>query len=371
MRACLRTILFVAQPPLRRAHSAARAAAAELPRRYLAPPALPEPGVACCVSHYEAIALHTALQPRRPDSASGSVSLGRGDLGALTVDLGLARPASAEVSASHVRLRGTRGIEGEEEWTACVPWAFLDRVARKRRAGVWQCYAPGQGEAEAAEEAEEDDLAPTKVEGLSELTSRPASLLPLDEASPTPPTAVLGGFNMHRTKGIDPAGDTDNKLRALGKKGGRVLDVCTGLGYTACAAARRAGVREVVTIELDPAMVELQRANPWSRQLFDDPKITRLLGDATEVLPALPEGYFDAAVHDPPANAMSGELYSLEVYRALRRLLRPGGVLFHYVGDPASKASGRLFKGVLQRLREAGFDAKTTPAAYGITAVAR
>lgn len=81
--------------------------------------------------------------------------------------------------------------------------------------------------------------------------------------------------------------------------------------------------------------------------------------------------YFDAAVHDPPANAMSGELYSLEVYRALRRLLRPGGVLFHYVGDPASKASGRLFKGVLQRLREAGFDAKTTPAAYGITAVAR
>ena len=62
---------------------------------------------------------------------------------------------------------------------------------------------------------------------------------------------------------------------------------------------------------------------------------------------------------------------SLEVYRALRRLLRPGGVLFHYVGDPASKASGRLFKGVLQRLREAGFDAKTTPAAYGITAVAR
>jgi len=137
-----------------------------------------------------------------------------------------------------------------------------------------------------------------------------------------------------------------------------------------CRDACRDAPRQVVTIELDPAMVELQRANPWSRQLFDDPKITRLLGDAAEVLPALPEGYFDAAVHDPPANAMSGELYSLEMYRALRRLLRPGGVLFHYVGDPASKASGRLFKGVLQRLREAGFDAKTTPAAYGITAVA-
>jgi len=56
----------------------------------------------------------------------------------------------------------------------------------------------------------------------------------------------------------------------------------------------------VVTIELDPAMVELQRANPWSRQLFDDPKITRLLGDATEVLPALPEGWRGRPPpHDP------------------------------------------------------------------------
>ncbi len=29
---------------------------------------------------------------------------------------------------------------------------------------------------------------------------------------------------------------------------------------------------EVVTIELDPLMVYLQRANPWSSELFDDPK---------------------------------------------------------------------------------------------------
>ena len=30
---------------------------------------------------------------------------------------------------------------------------------------------------------------------------------------------------------------------------------------------------EVVTIELDPLMVYLQRANPWSSDLFDDGKI--------------------------------------------------------------------------------------------------
>ena len=83
-----------------------------------------------------------------------------------------------------------------------------------------------------------DETIPPSVARSAGSARSPASLLPLDEASPTPPTAVLGGFNMHRTKGIDPAGDTDNKLRALGKKGGRVLDVCTGLGYTCLGAAR-------------------------------------------------------------------------------------------------------------------------------------
>lgn len=55
----------------------------------------------------------------------------------------------------------------------------------------------------------------------------------------------------------------------------------------------------------------------------------------------------------------------------LRRVLTPNGVLFHYIGDPSSKASGRLFKGVLERLREAGFEPKTNAGAFGITARAK
>ena len=113
-----------------------------------------------------------------------------------------------------------------------------------------------------------------------------------------------GGFNMHRTKGVDPAGDTARKLDAVASVGGglrgKVLDVCTGLGYTACGAASSAATTEVVTIELDPLMVYLQRTNPWSQQLFEDDKIVRLLGDATES-PALPEAA-DVVIHDPPAN---------------------------------------------------------------------
>ena len=41
---------------------------------------------------------------------------------------------------------------------------------------------------------------------------------------------------------------------------------------------------------------------------------TRLLGDATELVPLLPAAAFDCAVHDPPAQAMAGELYSVPRY---------------------------------------------------------
>ena len=42
------------------------------------------------------------------------------------------------------------------------------------------------------------------------------------------------------------------------------------------------------------------------------------------------------------------------------------------IGDPTSKASGRLFKGITERLREAGFEGvKTSAKAYGIVATAR
>ena len=78
------------------------------------------------------------------------------------------------------------------------------------------------------------------------------------------------------------------------------------------------------------------------------------------------------AVHSHAHSHSHSQLYSLEFYAQLRRVLKDGGTLFHYVGDPSSKASGRLFKGIAERLREAGFeDVKTVAKAYGIAAVAR
>lgn len=186
---------------------------------------------------------------------------------------------------------------------------------------------------------------------------------------PTPgaPTLLISGVPMHRIKGIDPWADTMAKIGAVAPVRGRVLDTATGLGYTAIAAARTAD--EVTTVEVDPAVLEIARLNPWSQDLFANPKIRRISGDSFEVLRGFPDSCFDIAIHDPPALALAGELYSLDFYRELFRVLRPGARLFHYVGDPRSRAVAAATRGVLRRLAAAGFRRVTQrAAAFGVTA---
>lgn len=237
-------------------------------------------------------------------------------------------------------------------------WAELKKMSKKGRSGAFECFLDGS-------------LSPSRIAGISDATQRAASLHPC--VPHKPPTMVLAGFGMHRLKNTDPAADTDAKLRAVGKSflRGEVLDVCTGLGYTAIAAAEASGVSAVTTIELDPAVVSIQRRNPWSQALFAGEKIQRVEGDATVVLRELPDEWFSVVIHDPPARAMGGELYSREFYNELRRVCKVGARLFHYIGDPASQESGRLYRGVMKRLKEAGFrDLKKDVEAYGVTGCA-
>jgi uncharacterized protein len=181
------------------------------------------------------------------------------------------------------------------------------------------------------------------------------------------PTMLVSGFSMHRIKGTEPWADTQSKIRALAPIAGRVLDTTTGLGYTALLAARAAG--EVVTIELDPVGIEIARRNPWSSELFTRPNIHQRLGDAFEIVDELPASSFDRVIHDPPYLTLAGDLYSEEMYRRLHRVLRPGGRLFHYIGDPASQSGARVTTGVIRRLEAVGFRAiARQPAAFGVSA---
>ena len=209
------------------------------------------------------------------------------------------------------------------------------------------------------------DGEPSAVAVFSATTGWARSLLPTGEA----PTTLVAGFTMHRIRGTTPLADTRAKVYALGGKRGRVLDTATGLGYTAIELARTR--REVLTVELDPAAIALARLNPWSRELFANPNIEIVIGDVAELAAGWETGAFSAVLHDPPTMQLAGALYAGAFYRQLHRVLKPGGRLFHYVGDPQSGTGAKTTAGVVRRLQEAGFEnVRRHSEAFGVTAVA-
>ena len=202
------------------------------------------------------------------------------------------------------------------------------------------------------------------VRAFSQSTKRYYALCATEEG---PPTMLVSGIPMHRIKNTDPGKDTLAKITALGQAGTDALDTATGLGYTAIGLAEK-GAR-VTTIELDPAAQQICLANPWSQGLFADSRIVQKIGDSAEVVEEFENERFSSILHDPPTLSLGGQLYSGAFYRQLFRILRRGGRLFHYIGDPNSRTGASTTAGVRRRLIESGF-AKVTPApeAFGLTA---
>lgn len=204
---------------------------------------------------------------------------------------------------------------------------------------------------------------PRKIQVFSKAMNRLYSLMPTEGA----PTMLVSGIPMHRIKGTDPHRDTLQKIKTIAPVVGHVLDTATGLGYTAIQAARTA--QYVVTIEIDPAVLEVARLNPWSQALFENPKIAQLIGDTFEKIQEFDNEVFTCIIHDPPALRLAGDLYSGEFYRQLFRVLRPGGRLFHYIGDLESKSGRSTARGAALRLQEAGFSrVLRRPQAFGLVA---
>lgn len=209
----------------------------------------------------------------------------------------------------------------------------LQKIAKKSQ----QCFL-----------VENDEIKPINI--FSETTGWMRTLYPTTGA----PTTKVAGILMHRIRDVDPWEDTKIKVAALGKvRGAKILDTATGLGYTAIQAAGKSG--EVVTVEIDPAALELAKFNPWSRVLFGNPQIKQVIGDILDQIKEFNAEEFDIVIHDPPTMKLSGELYSEEFYRQLFRVLKRGGKLFHYIGDPESEHGSIVTKGVIIRLKRVGF----------------
>lgn len=208
-----------------------------------------------------------------------------------------------------------------------------------------------------------DEEGLTRIHTFSEESGRAYSLYP----TPSAPTMLVSGIPMHRIKETNPWADTQAKMRAAAPISGVVLDTCTGLGYTAQQAARTA--QRVITCELDAAVHGMIRCNPWSAALFATPNIEARVGDSAELISDFPAAMFDLIIHDPPMFSLAGDLYSLDFYRECKRVLKPRGRLFHYIGNPESKSGATVTRGVVRRLLEAGFArVLPKPQAFGVLA---
>lgn len=239
---------------------------------------------------------------------------------------------------------GTDGVEFPDGES--VGWEKLEQIAKDDT----KCFA-----------LEDGGLQEIRV--FSEKTNWARSLYPTAGA----PTVLVAGVPMHRIEGTDPYHDTLAKIKAISPVVGNVLDTATGLGYTAIEASKTA--EHVITIELDPASLEIARLNPWSRMLFGNPKIEQIVGDAFEEVCTFEDATFSRIIHDPPMFSLAGELYSGEFYRELWRVLRRNGRLFHYIGDLESRSGQGVARGVIRRLQEAGFRRIVRkPEAFGVVA---
>lgn len=201
-----------------------------------------------------------------------------------------------------------------------------------------------------------------KIQSFSGQTNKFYKLVPTKDA----PTIEISGIRMHVTKGMTPVEDAKRKIESIAPVKGIVLDTCMGLGYTSIMASKTADF--VFTCEKDENVVEIAQLNPWSKELFNNKKISILKTSIFDEIKAFKSNMLDAIIHDPPRLSLAAELYSLEFYKQLFRVLKKDGKLYHYTGAPGSKNRKiNLAKNVAQRLKTAGFN-DIIKAHYGLTA---
>ncbi len=142
----------------------------------------------------------------------------------------------------------------------------------------------------------------------------------------------------------------------------RVLLLGAGDGLALRELWRHEGVREVVQVELDPAMTALARRAPWLRRLnegaLEDPRLRLVHEDAFVWLGEAAkrgEGPFDVAIVDfpDPRSYALGKLYSRAFYRRLAAVVAEDGVVAVQSTSPLE--ARRAFWVVARTLEAAGW----------------
>ncbi len=180
-------------------------------------------------------------------------------------------------------------------------------------------------------------------------------LVPTDWGAPT---FEIDGIKMLVTAEISPIEDARRKVALIQPRGKIVLDTCGGLGYFA-AACLHADVARVDSFEKNADVLWLRTLNPWSpdpASIANGGRLALSHADVSQEITRIDSASVDAVLHDPPRFGIAGELYSQAFYEHLARVLRRGGCMFHYTGNPNKLTSGRdVPREVAKRLQKAGF----------------
>lgn len=132
----------------------------------------------------------------------------------------------------------------------------------------------------------------------------------------------------------------------------RVLIIGGGDGGAAEEALKHPSIEQVVMVELDEKVVDIAKKHfaAIHRGVFDNPKLTLLIGDGMKYLAETKEKFDHIALDLPDPIGPATALYEEAFFRDCKRALAPGGVLTLHMGSPWSRPDrvkmlyGRLAK---------------------------
>ncbi len=162
-------------------------------------------------------------------------------------------------------------------------------------------------------------------------------------------------------------------ISKLAKEKGNIvlLDFCFGMGYNSAMAisqAREANPNcsiKIIGLEKDPRIIEkIQEVDPNipyfkyykelspEKPMFEDENnqvsVQLILGDAKEKVKELKDNHFDIIFFDPFSPKTQPEMWSAEVFKELKRVMKEGALLATYscarVVRDNMKAAGLRYK---------------------------
>jgi uncharacterized protein len=205
-----------------------------------------------------------------------------------------------------------------------------------------------------------------RIEFFGEETNIYYKLLPTKDW----PTLTLSSVPMHRFKHITPKMDTSTKIDQIRPVKGKVLDTCLGLGYTAIMSANEKNVTSVDVFERDKNVLRICEYNPYSSELFEKKKILIHNESIYDGIKTLPPKTYDRIIHDPPTPTFAKELYEIEFYNELYRVLKKDGKLYHYAPMPGKTKGKITYPTWIKLLEQAGFKkVKYNEKSSGISAI--